>query len=471
MIENKRLLACEKLSNYADEKIATIEDTETHADVISQISATVISGSETINSGNSYEEIEAALAEAKAIIDTLVASTQKTLDDVKNESKIELENYANEIISLYDAIADSELISAINQKATEGYAAINEQTTNTAAIEKVTEYKGAIDALVDADTLAKARTTAINEVESIYNSEINKTNNILALADMEELKNSTISSIQTSTDIESYGELVSDFTTSLAEKLAVALETVIISVDPETYVTSWDAIEGATGYLVYVNGVARDQQTEKNFTLAATESGDYKIEVVAVAMDYYASNKSNSIVINAVVVGSLQPSASLNLKSISTPSDSGTVLTNNFKTAETITIKGVKFNIGASSSNMKSEANGLKFQKIDTSLSFTTVDVSDITIRVYVSDKARFMSIKGPEELLISGLTKEVASVTTEKYEVTYVGSSVAEVKIKNATAGTYSIQSEGNYTVYAQSVDIVAVGSVTYTIVNEEGN
>lgn len=141
-----------------------------------------------------------------------------------------------------------------------------------------------------------------------------------------------------------------------------------------------------------------------------------------------------------------------------TTSDNGTVLTTNFKTDEKITLEdnGVKqvFNIAKSSSNMIVDANGLKFQAADTSLSFTTADIVKLTVVFSVSNNTRSIILEGPDGLMVTYLGK--TSVTSDSANVTgTVSGNLGTAVIENAPAGDYKIYSAGKYTVYTQSITI----------------
>ncbi|MCI5541348.1 MAG: hypothetical protein MR385_04525 [Treponema berlinense] len=141
-----------------------------------------------------------------------------------------------------------------------------------------------------------------------------------------------------------------------------------------------------------------------------------------------------------------------------TTSDNGTVLTTNFKTDEKITLEdnGVKqvFNIAKSSSNMIVDANGLKFQAADTSLSFTTADIVKLTVVFSVSNNTRSIILEGPDGLMVTYLGK--TSVTSDSANVTgTVSGNLGTAVMENAPAGDYKIYSAGKYTVYTQSITI----------------
>lgn len=141
-----------------------------------------------------------------------------------------------------------------------------------------------------------------------------------------------------------------------------------------------------------------------------------------------------------------------------TTSDSGTVLTTNFKTDEKITLEdnGVKqvFNIAKSSSNMIVDNNGLKFQAADTSLCFTTADIVKLTVVFSVSNNTRSIILEGPDGLMVTYLGK--TSVTSDSANVTgTVSGNLGTAVIENAPAGDYKIYSAGKYTVYTQSITI----------------
>lgn len=141
-----------------------------------------------------------------------------------------------------------------------------------------------------------------------------------------------------------------------------------------------------------------------------------------------------------------------------TTSDAGTDLTANFKTAETITLEsnGVKqvFNIAKSSSNMQIDKNGLKFQAADTALTFTTADITKLTVVFYVSSDTRSIVLEGPDGLTVTYLGK--TSVTSDSESVTgSVSGNLGTAVIENAPAGEYKIYAAGKYTVYTQSITI----------------
>lgn len=141
-----------------------------------------------------------------------------------------------------------------------------------------------------------------------------------------------------------------------------------------------------------------------------------------------------------------------------TTSDAGTTLTDNFKTAETITLEkdGVKqiFNIAKSSSNMQIDKNGLKFQATDATLSFTTTDITKLTVVFSISNNTRSIVLEGPGGLTVTYLGK--TSVTSYSESVTgSVSGNLGTAVIENAPAGEYKIYAAGKYTVYTQSITI----------------
>ena len=63
-------------------------------------------------------------------------------------------------------------------------------------------------------------------------------------------------------------------------------------------IVSWEAIENAESYEVFVNGESRGTQSELSYTIADTEVGSYEVEVIAKTSSeqFIASGKSNKIV-------------------------------------------------------------------------------------------------------------------------------------------------------------------------------
>ncbi|MBR4463036.1 MAG: bacterial Ig-like domain-containing protein [Treponema sp.] len=138
------------------------------------------------------------------------------------------------------------------------------------------------------------------------------------------------------------------------------------------------------------------------------------------------------------------------------------VLTTAFKTAEVLTTTADTnsltqvFNIATSKSNMQIIEHGLKFQKADTSLSFETKEVTKMVIVLTITNTGRSMAITCPEILSITGLAQG-SSKTESAYTVVSDGS-VITVTIPSAAAGSWTVKSEGDYTVHVKSVTISAV-------------
>ncbi len=144
-------------------------------------------------------------------------------------------------------------------------------------------------------------------------------------------------------------------------------------------------------------------------------------------------------------------------------SDAGTTITSGFKTAETVTAIDSDeneqiFNIAASASNMQVDSHGLKFQKNDTSLSFTTLSATKMTVVFYVSSNNRTLTVTRPNGTTFTvgrGSSGTVVTCTATDATAT-ISSSVVTMVIDNAEAGTWSWKATNDSnTVYTTSVKL----------------
>lgn len=426
-------------------------------DELAEIKSEVL---ENILSAATIARVNEIVIEAQEEYNAIVAKANKTIEELRLEAQEELAAYVEEIISSYDEVEDAALIAsieaivnAIDFESLESIREINDTVSNA---------KDSIDELVLADTVSKAKAQAILAVEEAYANV--SVQNDLANTDIQALYTSALESINAATTVAAVNEIVVDFSDEINSIIAQALSTPVLVVNDTTFELSWTSVSGAESYIVYVNDAPQQAQAATSFTLNVKVAGEYAIRVVALGDDKYTSNKSNEIVLVAAIDGASQAEAAINLLTATT-SDDGTVLTENFKTAETITVNGVVFNIAQSSGNMKIEKNGLKFQKANDTLSFTTTGLSKISIKVYVGNVARAMQVTGPNGLSITGLTKDMAAQSTTAYTASYAGSSIINVVILSAEAGTYNITNSLGDTVYVQGVTIEALTDVSLSI------
>ncbi len=175
-----------------------------------------------------------------------------------------------------------------------------------------------------------------------------------------------------------------------------------------------------------------------------------------------------------VTAASTQPYVNADFSTV-TESDNGTNVTSNFKTAETFTFNGFTFSTTASSNNMQVNSSGLKWQKNDCSMTFTTLGISKLTIGLYVDGTDRSMGISNTNSLSITGLMKNssVAKTTvnttidSSDYSYSYTVTSNTKyltITIENCPATSFTISSEiAGKTVYVQKIIIQPYATVTY--------
>lgn len=158
-----------------------------------------------------------------------------------------------------------------------------------------------------------------------------------------------------------------------------------------------------------------------------------------------------------------------------TTSDDGTTLTSDFKTAESITVKDTTGNtqtvsVTASTSNMKIESNkGLKTQKTDAVVSFTTLSDSKMVLVFTISSASRTITITAPNnEIIVVGQgakenKKATLSLTLPENSTAFtssnttatLNSSAVTLTISNAPKGAWKMNSTSDYTVNYKSIAI----------------
>lgn len=123
--------------------------------------------------------------------------------------------------------------------------------------------------------------------------------------------------------------------------------------------------------------------------------------------------------------------------------DNTTSITSNFKVAGTFC--NGKVSNAASSSNMKCESNGLKFQKNDCDISFVVgIDANDIAITLYIgadstANNRKFEIYRGTD--LLDSLYNSTTANTTKTFNYT--------------AAGTYHIKYAGSAAIHVKSISV----------------
>ncbi|MDE7385426.1 MAG: hypothetical protein K2M84_06680, partial [Anaeroplasmataceae bacterium] len=100
--------------------------------------------------------------------------------------------------------------------------------------------------------------------------------------DDDELENST------------YSEPIT-YTISAQEPTTLATPTLTLSEN----IVSWEKVENADGYIVFLNGTALEEQTETSYTIGVEEDGDYEVAVKAIShqtTQYVDSELSTAVV-------------------------------------------------------------------------------------------------------------------------------------------------------------------------------
>ncbi len=158
--------AISEISSYKSTEIEGIK--ESHETEYNQIISIKNGAADSINACTSFDEVTHKLAEIKESIDTLYNAASKTIEELREDAKNNLKTYKDNIIANYNQENDATLITAIEgiynntdysnaKNATE----INEITSNA---------KSQIQQLITADTLAKRKVSAKEEIKNLRDS-------------------------------------------------------------------------------------------------------------------------------------------------------------------------------------------------------------------------------------------------------------------------------------------------------------
>ncbi len=440
----------EELDGYLATEIAGL-DTNTFASVIAEISSAKEDGAESIEDATTVAEKRTALASSKSAIDTLYALTQMTPEQALANAKSELASYKT--TKLGD-ITNENLLSAVNAVVL----ADDESTLDT------------VDKVNDALSAAKAE---VNRLVAIYVNE-------LAFEDVYgdkyidlQIKNydlsdelyiiikSGLSAIRAAqSDVEAkdaYDEAVEEFDALYAQLIATEFDVV------------FENTEMASAVVVFGNKVTKPEDPTKTDLVFA---GWYADAALSTPYDF------DTVEYSAVTLyakwydafgDNFNRTTSIDFRTL-TKSDNGTTVTTNFKDAQTFTVKDsdgndFTFNLAKSSGNMQVSSNGLKVQKADDNVSFTTKNASTLALAFKLGDTRAVKIYNGIT--LIATISEDktngkTASFTLDASDSNVIGtefvskSDNCSIVISNAAAGTYKLVNGGGYTINFVTVEIV---------------
>ncbi len=437
----------ESLDSYLATEIAALDQTN-FATVIANIENVKTNGKTAIENATTVAEKKAALATAKADVDTQYALTQTTPEQALLDAKDELASYKTTKLTGY---SDADLEAAVNA------VVLADDETTLDTIDKVSTALTTAKANVD---LIIAKYDAKNELETYAQVAYNAIaeNNVTLAAEINTVKNEQILTIN--------GEASTDNVAAALATAKSAIDTKKAEIEATEFTVTIVNATPASVTVVYGHSLSDlADPVKENCAFGGWFKNEALTEAFDKTADIYAATTIYAKWYDVVVTTA---SVTTNADFKSTTFNDATVAT--FKNGtKTITVKDsldndFVFTAIADAVNGVSidSTNGFKFKNQDACLSFTVVSSCTIEIVLKIGSDGRGIVVKNGDTKYLSitsggsDNTNVVFDAATDKgTDYTKKKSDTRRITLNNCEPGVYTINTVASQDTYIKSINI----------------